>query len=71
MTHVQTDLPASDLFELALASLTIEPRKVVNMVTPGGISTAGGASIVTLGSEADAVFADIADDALLEPPPEA
>jgi LCP family protein required for cell wall assembly len=70
MTHVQTDLPASDLFELALASLTIEPRKVVNRVTPGGISTAGGASIVALGSEADAMFADIADDALLEPPPE-
>jgi LCP family protein required for cell wall assembly len=68
MTNIQTDVPSPDLFGLALASLTIEPRRVVNRVTPGGISTAGAASIVALGSEADAVFADIADDAMLEPP---
>jgi LCP family protein required for cell wall assembly len=68
MTSIQTDLPWSDMFELALASVTIEPNRVVNRVTPGGISTAGGASIVALGSDAEAVFADIADDGLLEPP---
>jgi LCP family protein required for cell wall assembly len=67
ITHIQTDLPASDLFELALASMSIVPNRVVNRVTPGGIGTVGGASVVTLGGEADAVFADIADDGLLEP----
>ncbi len=66
--HIQMNLSAVDLFPLALAALTINPNKVVNRVMPGGIGSAGGASIVTLGSEADAVFADIADDGLLEPP---
>jgi polyisoprenyl-teichoic acid--peptidoglycan teichoic acid transferase len=67
MTSIQTDLPWSDMFELALASVTIEPNRVVNRVTPGGISMAGEASIVALGSDAEAVFDDIADDGLLEP----
>jgi LCP family protein required for cell wall assembly len=70
LTHMQTDLSAGELFRLAIAGLSIEPNRVVNRVTPGGISIAGGASIVALGSEADAVFADIADDGLLEPPAE-
>lgn len=68
MTNIQTDLSASEVFHLAVASLSIEPRRVVNRVTPGGISTVGGASVVTLGGDADATFADIADDGLLEPP---
>jgi LCP family protein required for cell wall assembly len=65
--HIQTDLSAVELFQLSMAALSLNPNKVVNRVTPGGIGSAGGASIVTLGSEADAVFADIADDGLLEP----
>jgi LCP family protein required for cell wall assembly len=64
--YIQTSLTLSDLYELALASLAIDPKKVVNVALPGGIGMAGGASIVTLGSEADAVFADLADDGLLE-----
>lgn len=71
MENIQTDLSAVELFQLSMASLNVNPKKVVNRVTPGGIESAGGASIVTLGGEADAVFADIADDGLLEPPPEA
>ena len=63
---VQTELGLSELYELALATLAIDPKKVVNIPLPGGIGTAGEASIVTLGSEADAVFADLADDAILE-----
>jgi hypothetical protein len=65
--HIQTDLSAIELFQLSMAALSLNPNKVVNRVTPGGIGSAGGASIVTLGGEADAVFADIADDGLLEP----
>jgi LCP family protein required for cell wall assembly len=65
--YIQTPLTLADLFELALATLSIDPKKVVNRALPGGIGTAGAASIVTLGSEADAVFADLADDGMLEP----
>jgi LCP family protein required for cell wall assembly len=69
LTHIQTDLSVSEVFELALACMAIPPAKVVNSVTPGGIGTApNGASIVTLGEEADAIFADIADDGLLRGP---
>lgn len=67
MTHIQMDLSAGEVFQLALSALTIEPNRVTNRVTPGGISMVGGASVVTLGSEAEAVFADIRDDGLLEP----
>jgi polyisoprenyl-teichoic acid--peptidoglycan teichoic acid transferase len=67
MEHIQTDLSAVELFQLSMASLNVNPNRVVNRVTPGGIGLAGGASIVTLGGEADAVFADIVDDGLLEP----
>lgn len=68
LTQIQTDLSIDEVFRLTLATLTIEPNKVVNRVTPGGIGSAGAASVVTLGGDADAMFADIADDALLEPP---
>ena len=64
--YIQTELTLADLFELALGALAIDPKNVVNVALPGGISTAGGASIVTLGGEADAVFADLADDGMLE-----
>jgi LCP family protein required for cell wall assembly len=65
--YIQTELTLSDLFGLALPALDIDPKRVVNMALPGGIGTAGEASIVTLGGEADAVFADLADDGMLEP----
>lgn len=65
--YIQTELTLADLFELALATLAIDPKDVVNRALPGGIGVAGEASIVTLGEEAGAVFADLADDGLLEP----
>jgi LCP family protein required for cell wall assembly len=65
--YTQTELTLSDLFELALGTLAMDPKNVVNVALPGGISTtSGGASIVTLGAEADAVLADLADDGMLE-----
>jgi hypothetical protein len=64
--YIQTELTLADLFELALGALAIDPKNVANIALPGGIGTAGTASIVTLGSEADAVFADLADDGMLE-----
>jgi anionic cell wall polymer biosynthesis LytR-Cps2A-Psr (LCP) family protein len=66
LANIQTDLSAGEAFYLALASLSIEPGNVANRVTPGGLGLAGEASIVTLGSEADAVFADLRTDGLLK-----
>jgi LCP family protein required for cell wall assembly len=65
--NLQTDLSLTEIFDLMLTALTLDPELVTNRVVPGGIGTAGAASVVTLGSEADAVFADIAEDGLLEP----
>jgi polyisoprenyl-teichoic acid--peptidoglycan teichoic acid transferase len=66
MQNIQTDLSLTDAFELTAAALSINPDQVVNRVTPGGLGFAGEASIVILGDEAEAVFADMADDGLLE-----
>jgi LCP family protein required for cell wall assembly len=66
MEHMQTDVSTVEMFQLALAALQIDPDEVVNRVMPGGIGTAGGASVVTLGGDAQAVFDDIAEDGMLE-----
>ena len=65
--YIQTGLSLSELFELALATMSIDPKDVVNRALPGGLDFAGEASIVSLGGEADAMLADLADDGLLEP----
>lgn len=67
----QTEVTLEGLYELALATIAIDPKRVVNIALPGGIGTAGEASIVTIGGEAEAVLADLADDGLLESAPEA
>ncbi len=55
-----------ELLNLGATALSLDPDKVINVVIPGSVgSTSGGASIVRIGSEADAVFADQADDGLL------
>ncbi|MGH2661479.1 MAG: LCP family protein [Actinomycetota bacterium] len=66
LQNIQTDLTLAEVFDLMLTALAVDPKDVVNEVTPGGIGSAGAASIVTLGGEADAMFADIADDGVLE-----
>ena len=66
--YTQTDVTLADLYQLALGTLRLDPESVSNVATPGGISMVGGASVVTIGGEADALFADIADDGLIEAP---
>jgi polyisoprenyl-teichoic acid--peptidoglycan teichoic acid transferase len=66
LRHIQTELSAGEMFQLALAAMTIEPNRVVNRVAPGSIGFAGEASVVFLGGEAEAMFQDVADDGLLE-----
>jgi LCP family protein required for cell wall assembly len=66
LRNIQSDLSAGEIFRLAMACLSVEPGNVVNRVVPGEIAISPeGASIVTLGEEANAVFADIAKDGLL------
>ena len=63
--HIQTDVSLGDLFDLALATLRLDPDQVTNVAVPGGITMVGDASVVSLGGEADALFADVADDAII------
>ncbi len=61
-----TSFSAGELLNLGATALLLDPDKVDNVVVPGSVgSTSGGASIVRIGSGADAVFADQADDGLL------
>jgi anionic cell wall polymer biosynthesis LytR-Cps2A-Psr (LCP) family protein len=61
-----TNLGAGELLDLAATALLIDPELVTNVVIPGSVgSTSGGASIVRIGGGADDVFADQADDGLL------
>lgn len=63
-----TDLPASALLTLGATAFELDPALVDNRVIPGSVgTTSGGASIVNVGSGAAALFADQADDGLLEP----
>jgi LCP family protein required for cell wall assembly len=64
-TYIQTDVTLGDLFELALGTLRLDPEDVTNVAVPGGIGMIGGASVVTLGGDADALFADVAEDAIV------
>lgn len=63
-TH--SSFSVGELLNLGATALLLDPDKVINVVIPGSVgATSGGASIVRIGSEADAVFADQADDGLL------
>ena len=63
--YIQTDVTVADLFQLALGAIELEPDNVTNLAVPGGIGMIGGASVVTLGGEATALFQDVADDGLV------
>jgi polyisoprenyl-teichoic acid--peptidoglycan teichoic acid transferase len=63
--NIQTDLSFSELFELALASLTVDPERVDNIVVPGGIGMAGSASIVVISDAAEQIYRDLKDDGLI------
>jgi anionic cell wall polymer biosynthesis LytR-Cps2A-Psr (LCP) family protein len=52
MRSVSTDLPLSDVLRLALLCSRIPPGSVRNIVLPGSVGSAGGLSIVRLGSVA-------------------
>lgn len=65
MTHIDSDLPLQELFDLALAITQIEPDRVTNLVVPGGSGSAGEASVVFISSEADEIYQDLGDDGIV------
>ena len=44
--HLHTNLPPSELFELAQAMAQVDPSKITTCVLQGGIGNIGGASVV-------------------------
>ena len=65
LDHTWTDLTPTDLIQLAATVHTLDPDSIDNVVLPGKLGMAGGASIVRLTGEADDMLADLADDGLL------
>jgi LCP family protein required for cell wall assembly len=63
-SNLRTDLTLDEVFELMLTSLSIEPRKVKNLVLSGSVGYAGSASVVFLGEPARRIFADMRGDGL-------
>jgi hypothetical protein len=66
MKHASLQLSLDEVRSLAAAGRRVSPSRVRNAVTPGRIGTAGGQSVVFLGAEADAMFRDLRDDAVLD-----
>lgn len=66
--NVRTDgVSSTDLYRLARAGLALDPGAVRNYTVPGRITQLGPTSVVLLRQpEAGAVFADFADDAVLQ-----
>lgn len=61
LEHTWTDLPADRLLAIAASTYELDPSAVPNVVAPGTVGSAGGASVVFLGDDAAALFEDLAD----------
>ena len=55
-----------DLYRLGRLALAIDPANIRSVTMPGSAGQAGAASVVFVGPSAPGVFADFADDGLLE-----
>ena len=55
-----------DLYRLGRLALSLDPADVRHVVMPGAPGRAGAASVVFVGAGADALFADLRDDAVLQ-----
>jgi LCP family protein required for cell wall assembly len=62
------DVPLDRLPQLAALARRIDPEKMNNVVLPGRVGFAGGASVVYLTQDAPRLFADLRDDAVIGGP---
>lgn len=71
MRHLRTTsgVTVADLYRLGRLSLDIPPENVLNITMPGTTGSAGGASVVFPGEGAAPLFADFADDGIVQNPP--
>jgi LCP family protein required for cell wall assembly len=67
LRHIKTDIPLDEALRLGLLATQIAPASVSNVVAPGTIGNAGGASVVLLTAAASSLFSDVAADALVGP----
>ncbi len=63
--NIRVNIPITEALKLALFVLKIKPANVTNEVMKGGLGSAGGASIVTVGAPARNQFVDICSDGQL------
>ena len=63
--NVQTEAPLDEVLALAFTCTLVNPKRVENIVAPGGTGMAGGTSIVTLTSQAQTIFDDMRKDGLV------
>lgn len=59
-----TDMSAEQLLTFSALLIETDPERVRNVVLPGTLGTAGGASVVFLTDEADGIWVDLADGRL-------
>jgi LCP family protein required for cell wall assembly len=68
LRHADLDSPPGQLLPLAALARRLDPAKITNVVVPGRIGTAGGASVVFLNEEAKKLFLDVRPDAVIGGP---
>lgn len=68
LRHADLDSPPGQLLPLAALARKLDPAKITNVVAPGRIGTAGGASVVFLTDEAKKLFLDLRPDAAIGGP---
>lgn len=71
LRHLKTTngVTPADLYTLARIGVTIPHENVNSITMPGASGSAGGASVVNPGPEAGPMFADFADDGVVQNPP--
>lgn len=71
LRHLKTTngVTTADLYSLARIGVTIPHEEVDSITMPGASGSAGGASVVIPSAEAGPMFADFADDGVVQNPP--
>jgi LCP family protein required for cell wall assembly len=66
MQNLQTDIPLSEILQLAFTSTSINPKNVSNAVVPARVGQQGAQSVVYIDSSAKALYGDLKNDGILQ-----